>query len=74
MLGFYLAQFSWRRLCKIKGVDAFDQILKDIAKFYDSNGWKNYGEAFEMETLTTERKQRQAMRKGVNLVRGIICY
>ena len=71
MLGFYLAQFSWRRLCIIRGVDPFDQILADIAEFYNPDEWRSFGDVIESPTVTTEKKQRLAFRKGVDLVRVI---
>ena len=78
MLGYYLAQFSWRRLCTIRGVDPFDQILSDIGEYYDPNEWRSFGDKADSATITTERKQRLAFRKGVSLVRVnlwfIVCY
>ena len=68
MLGGYLAQFMWKRQCKAKGADPFDQILADIATFYDPDEWNSYADGGVFKTCSTERKQRLARRKGVNLV------
>ena len=69
MLGGYLAQFSWLRRCKILGVDPFAQILSDIATLYNPTEWRSYGDAAESFRVTTEKQQRIAFRKGVNMVR-----
>ena len=68
MLGGYLAQFMWKRNCTIMGVDPFDQILADIATYYNPDDWRSCAEANIFQSCTTERKQRVAQRRGVNLV------
>ena len=49
-------------------VDPFEQMLSDIATFYDPNEWRSFAEANVFNSCTTERKHRLACRKGVNLV------
>ena len=68
MLGSYLALFMWTRICKINGVDPFQKILSDIAEFYDPNEWRDFADAELFVQATTERKHRQALKKGVDLV------
>ena len=68
MLGGYLAHFMWKRLCVINGMDPFLQILADIAKHYNANEWRTWAEASIFTSCSTEKKQRLARRKGVNLV------
>ena len=67
-LGTYLAEFMWRRRVKIMGKDPFDQILADIATYYDSNEWRNYADGCIYASATTEKKQRKMFHQGVNLV------
>ena len=68
MLGGYLAQFMWKRRCTIMKADPFEQILADIATYYNPNDWRNFSGSDMFNSCTTERKQRHVLRKGVNLV------
>ena len=67
-LGGYLAYVMWNRRVTILKADPFDQILRDISKFYDPNEWRSCGETDIFNLCSTERKQRHMLRKGVNLV------
>ena len=69
MLGGYLAQFMWHRHCKILKKDPFEEILSNIAMYYNSEDWRSFGDAAESFRVSTEKKQRIACRKGVDLVR-----
>ena len=68
MLGGYLAQFVWMRNNKIRGVDPFEQILADVATFYNPEGWRSYADAAIFKTASTERKNRKMLRRGLDLV------
>ena len=67
-IGLYLAEFMWRRRVKISGRDAFQAILEDIASFYDSEAWRDRSDLGVLTQATTERKQRIALRQGIDLV------
>ena len=73
MLGGYLAQFMWFRRCTNMGTDPFDQILSDIAEFYNPEEWKTYADVDVFKKCTTEKKQRAALRRGIDLVSDLVC-
>ena len=73
MLGGYLAKFMWLRRCTTMKTDPFDQILADIAEFYNPEEWKTYADADVFKKCSTEKKQRAALRKGIDLVSESVC-
>ena len=68
----YLSQFMWTRNCKIRGVDRFDQILGDIAKYYDPTEWRTWTDPDIFKNASTERQQMKLLRRGLDLVRLIV--
>ena len=58
----------WRRKVKISGRDAFQAILEDIASYYDADAWRTRDDQSIFTKATTERKQRIALRQGIDLV------
>ena len=66
--------FTWRRRCTILGTDPFDQILLDIANYYNVEEWRDFADANVFLCASTEKKQRMALRKGVSLVSGCLLF
>ena len=66
-LGSHLAEFMWRRRCKILGSHPFHQILQDIGVVYDSKAWTSLAEEFNTGART-ERQNRRRMKQAIDLV------
>ena len=57
----------WQQMCKAEKVDAFDQILREMAIRYDPNSWRSLADVQDLET--TEIKTKAKLRKGRQKVR-----
>ena len=62
-----MTQFMWRRRCSVLGVDAFEQILKDISTHYHEDNWKSLAAVYNTDA-TTHRKHRKSINRGLQLV------